>query len=162
MTKKARKGKEVSADDVVNFEILDFYEKKYRNETRIILAGEKSSSHVSANLYIVSVTVHNETNEICYIPSKKESFYRRVTPINLTKYLISDDYTDSLIEENQQHFKEKLIEHANLLTSKPFYAYELLKGGKNHYLYLEHHNDRKNIYKGDYMKTEFDDISPYY
>lgn len=162
MKKKGSKDKGVSADDMVDFELLDIYQKKYRTETRLIFAGEMNNTHISANLYLANVTIHNETNEVCYIPYTEEVWYRRVTPINLTQYLISDDYTDSLIKQSQEKLKEKLIEHSKLLSSIPFYASELLKGGKNHHLYLEHHSDSNNSYKVDYMKAELDDTSPYY
>lgn len=162
MTKKGRKGEGVSADDIVDFEVLGDYQKKYRTETRLVFAGEKSSTYVTGNLYIARVTIHNTTNEICYVPYSEEGWYRRITPVDLTRYLVEDPYTDSLIKESKQNFKQRLLDHANLLTSEPFYASDLLKGGKNHHLYLEHHNDRNNSYKLDYMKTELDDTSPYY
>jgi len=165
--KKIRKGrthsgKSISAEEFMDFDKQNEYNKKYHNELRWVFAGEKySNGTVSGKLYFASVTVKTSTGEICDISVGAHpegtlpgvgDYYRIISRPNSSH--CSEEKESDYIENSIANIQLQLKERAEKLSAeKIFYAFDLEKGGKNEHLFFEHQKDRNEIYKMEEFKS---------
>lgn len=164
MSRKPRthSDKSISADDFMNFEEYDKYNKKYHSEKRWVFAGEKYKNEtVSGSFYFTTVTVKTETGEICDISveAKPEGSlpgigdYYRIVSVKNTAFC-SESSSTIFEEQAIENIKSQLEERASLLEKGIFYAFDLEKGGKNEDLFFEHQEDWNKSYKLEEFKSE--------
>ncbi len=161
--KKIRKGrqssgKNISAEEFMDFEKYDFYKKKYHSEQRWVFAGDKYSNNtISGNFYFTTVTIKTETGEICDISvgakPEPEGDYYRIIPYKNSSHC-SEDKMDSFVENAISNIKAQLSERLDKITPEQiFYAFDLEKGGCKEHLFFEHQEDWNNISKLEEFKS---------
>lgn len=165
--KKVRKGrqssgKNISAEEFMDFEKHKIYNKKYHHENRWVFAGEKySNGTISGNLYFSSVTIKTETGEICNISVKAKpegnlpgiGDYYRINSCKNSAHC-SEEKESDFVENSISHIQSQLSERLKKLSpDQIFYAFDLEKGGKNEHLFFEHQKDLNSVYNLEEFKS---------
>lgn len=149
-----------SAEDFFDFEKMERFHEKYRYETRLVFTGKKDTEQVEGFLCLGTVAINNITNRICYVESQKEDWFRRVTPVEITRFMIEEAYHPDLIKASVNHFKEYMKQKLALLEAEPFDVNQLREGGTHYEDYVEYVSDSQ-IEKDPSFHIQLDN-TPYY
>jgi len=161
--RKARHNKEskgYSIEELFDIKKMEKANDKYRFETRMVFTGKKDDKKVEGFICLATVGINNENNRICYVESKKEDWFRRVTPKEISYVMLMAENEKNVIEKGVNRFKKQLENYMALLNEPPFNVNELRKGGSHHEDYVNFIEDMR--YEIDPKMQNNADDSPYY